>query len=134
MLVEVWRQGLELPEEVLTEVILDAEQLIFKHGYECFFYYLTEEKGYRYFYGGMPLVGGNADLFSESWAWFKIQQEKLVQKNFALTEWEVEEFLESFTVLDPEARIKSLTFHLEIREKAKNRGEEIPFGLWPGDE
>nr|WP_287937160.1 hypothetical protein [Algoriphagus sp.] len=130
LLVEAYRNKLELPEEVLIEVILDAEKVLIDEQQEWIHYILSEEKGYRFFHYPTHYVGGAADLFSESWAWFKPRQEALVEKYFSLTDWEVDEFLQSLSVLDPEGRIKSLTFHLEVREKAKKRGEEIPFGLW----
>lgn len=129
LLVETYQNKIELPEEVLIEVILDAEKLIIDQDQEWIHYMLTPENGYKIPYGPPYYLGGIADLFSETWAWFKPQQCRLVEKYFALTDWEVEEFMDSLDVIDPEGRIKSLTFHLEVREKAKKAGKEIPFGL-----
>lgn len=130
LLVEAWRARVDLPEEVWIEVVLDAEKILMDEGFDCFYYLLTEKNHYRYPYWEKFLAGGNADVFSESWAWYKPRQEKLVQKYYALTEWEAEEFLQSYAVVDPEGRNMTFTFHWEIRQKALSSGEEIPFGLW----
>ncbi|MBC6366934.1 hypothetical protein [Algoriphagus sp. AK58] len=130
LVVESWRLNLDLPEEVLMEVILDGEKIIIENEHEYVHYILKAEEGYRVPYHLKPLVGGSADTFSDSWEWFKSRQEPLVKKYYALTDLEASKYLTGWEVMDPEGRLKSLTFHLDVREKAKNRGEEIPFGLW----
>lgn len=132
LVVEAWRKGLDLPEEVLIEVIMDGEKIIIEEGHEYVYYLLDEKDGYQIPYHLKPLTGKGADTFSDSWVWFRSRQESLVKKYYALTEWETSQYLESWEVVDPESRLKSLTFHWEVREKAKNRGEEIPFGLGEG--
>jgi predicted ferric reductase len=72
-------------------------------------------------------VGELADNFSLSWRWLKPRQEAMVKKYYALTETETDSYLEEVDYLVGELRL--LTFHLDIREKAKKRKAYIPFGL-----
>lgn len=51
----------------------------------------------------------------------------MVKKYYALTETETDSYLEEVDYLVGELRL--LTFHLDIREKAKKRKGYIPFGL-----
>lgn len=130
LVVETWKLGLDLPEEVLMEVIMEGEKLIIAEEHEYVYWLLDEENHFRIPFHLKSLVGNGADLFSDSWPWFRSQQEPLVKKYYALTEEETKTYLENWEVGEPASRLKALSFHIEVREKAKERGEEIPFGLW----
>lgn len=129
LLVQASQEDLELEEDVLIEVILEAEKILKDEGHEYTLYVLQKEESYRIRYWLRYLIGGIADTFSTSWVWFKAQQQPLLRKFYALTEPETVQFLNSWGDVDPESSIRSLTFHLDIRRKAEERGELIPFGL-----
>lgn len=128
-LVELSREKKEVPESELIPVICEAEKILEEGGNQQLLYTLNEEEGYQIRCRSSILTGENADIFSSSFPWLLAMQKPLVQKYFALTESETIQFLESTDVMDPAASIRMLSFHLEVREKARKQGEIIPFGL-----
>lgn len=132
LVVETWSRHLDLPEDVLLEVIMEGEKIIkdMDHEYVYWEGLLTHENGYRIPFYLKPIVGKWADTFAYSWPWFRRSQEELLKKYYALTELETNCYLSGWEDGDPKIRLRELIFHMRVREKAKERGEEIPFGLW----
>lgn len=120
------QQEMDLPEDVLKEIILEAEGILEDDGCEYFLSTLREEESFQILLWERPLVGKLGERFSRSWAWFKPRQEELVKKYYALTESETDQFLEGYDYVDPRVTLKLLSFHLDIRMKAKERGDFIP--------
>jgi hypothetical protein len=119
----------KLTEKVLIEDFQEIEKIIFDEQCEHFFYDLTAEQDYRVHFQEKLLEGDIFNQFSSFWAWFIPLQEKLVKKYYALNEAETDEFIEEGDYFDPELTLKLLSFHMDIRKRARERGEYIPVGL-----
>ena len=128
-LVELSRSEEDLSEEELIQVLCDAEKVIDEDGHHYVYHVLKAEEGYRIHCDRSKLIGGNADIFSETFPWLLNMQKPLVKKYYALTESETIQFLDTTDVPDPLASVQMLSFHLEVRERARKQGEIIPFGL-----
>jgi len=119
----------EFSEKVLIEDFQEIEKIIFDEQCDHFFYDLTAERDYKLHFQEKLLEGDIFNQFSRFWAWFIPLQEKLVKKYYALNEAETDEFIEEGDYLDPDLTLRLLFFHMEIRSKAKARGEYIPVGF-----
>ncbi|MBY5950539.1 hypothetical protein KUV23_06115 [Algoriphagus marincola] len=117
-------------EESLIQRVLKVEKILiendrpyliwlWKNESRCYF------RNYDYF-----LVGGIFESFAKLWSWFKPRQLKLLQKYYALTPEETEEFSTDPNHPDSTDEIYTLTFHLETRKRSRMNGTPIPFGLW----
>lgn len=126
-------RNLDLPEDTLIEIILDGEGILKEKGEEYFVLAFKEEKSFQIALYSFPLAGNLVDIFYRSWDWFAPRQEALVKKYFALTETETDDFMEDIDELTTAVNIRLLSFHLDIRKRAKERGEDIPYGLGEKD-
>ncbi|MFN3999680.1 hypothetical protein [Algoriphagus sp.] len=134
LVVEAIYLNLDLPdEETLIEIILNAEGILKENGEEYFVLALKEKNSFQIALYSLPFEGNLVDIFYRYWAWFAPRQETLVKKYFALNETETDEFLEDKDELTTAVNIRLLSFHLDIRKGAKDRGEDIPFGLGEKD-
>lgn len=125
--VEACKLDYEIHEDFLIDVIQEAERILVEEEKDYLLQELMAEEPYKLMYCSKPFVGEAADNFSASWHWLKPRQEAMVKKYYALTETETDSYLEEFSYSVGELRL--LTFHLDIREKAKKRKGYIPFGL-----
>ncbi|WP_139183709.1 hypothetical protein [Algoriphagus alkaliphilus] len=130
-ILEFSRLNREENEEKLMSGILKIEEIL-NHSL-LFFHRKIEidESGYYWNFGSeFNLRGG---LISEvgKWMddWFYPTQKMLVEKYFALTEAELDRIVEFNEVPEFERRFDILTTHIDIRKKALENGEWIPFYL-----
>ncbi|NVJ48373.1 MAG: hypothetical protein HWE07_14660 [Cytophagia bacterium] len=127
-------QEIDTSEENLTKKILRIEKLLINNDREYFIWLWKNESRYYFENYNYLLVDGIFESFAKLWTWFKPRQLQLLQKYFALTPYETEEFCsneENFTSTDS---IYTLSFHLEIRKKARLSGDFIPMDLWSDDQ
>jgi hypothetical protein len=124
----------EFSEKVLLEDFQEIEKIIFDEQCDHFFYDLTAERDYKLHFQEKLLHGDIFNQFSRFWAWFIPLQEKLVKKYYALNEAETDEFIEAGDYLDPNLTLNLLSFHMDIRKKAKQRKEYIPIRTIDSDE
>jgi len=119
----------DLPEKALIEKVCEIENILIDGPLDEFFNDLNEEADYQMIIQETKLGGEIFDKLKRFLVWFNLLQKQLVQKYYALTESQTDEFIEAEDYLDPELTLKLLFFHMEIRSKAKARGEYIPVGF-----
>lgn len=117
---------LDLSEKVKMEKVRLFERILVNAEFEYLIDLLKPENDYRMIYQTLELVEAPFEDFSRFLAWFKPLQLSLVKKYYSLTEVETEQFLETYEYIDPKFSLTQLGFHMEIRERARKRGEYIP--------
>jgi len=107
------------------EEILDHSLLFFHRKIEF------DESGYHWNFGSEFNLRGGLIAEVGKWMdeWFYPTQKMLVEKYFALTEAELDRIIEFDEVPEFERRYDILTTHMDIRKKALENGERIPFYL-----
>lgn len=108
-----------------VEEILDSSLLFFHQKIE------SDENGYYWKFGREFYLRGGLVTEVGKWmhTWFYPSQKLLVEKYFALTEAELDQIVEFDEVPEFERRYHILTTHMNIRKKAIENGNWIPFYL-----
>lgn len=107
------------------EEILDCSLLFFHQKIE------SDELGFYWKFGGEFYLRGGLLTEVGRWmsTWFYPSQKILTEKYFALTEAELDRIIEFDEVPEFMRRYDILTTHMDIRKKALENGERIPFYL-----
>ena len=113
-------------EKELIGMVLKFENYFWDTEYDYFFQKVNEKNEFEIRFGKNEIKGGIIDIFIELWNWFLPTRKKLVEKYFALTEGELDQFYESEEYYFHELELERLGFHMDIRERARLRGEYIP--------
>lgn len=123
--------SMEDNEEELISGVLKIEEML-----DCsllFFHQKIEldEFGFYWKFGGEFCLRGGLIAEVGRWlnTWFYPSQKMLVNKYFALTEAELDRIVELDEVPEFEQRYHILTTHMNIRKKALENGNWIPFYL-----
>ncbi|MCS5488869.1 hypothetical protein [Algoriphagus limi] len=121
-------------EETLIKKILSIEKTLLKHNHTYLIWVWKNEEQYNFYTNTAFIRGGIFDQFAKLWAWFKPRHLDLLKKYFALTPLETEEFCTELKHESSTDTIHTLSFHLDVRKKARSNGEYIPMGLWSEDQ
>lgn len=122
-------EEIDMDEDSTKEIILEAERILEEGGLAFLLSQVIELNSFQPFSNYPSLKGKLVENFLRTWVWFRSRQKELVKKYYALTESETDEFLENDDYSDPQSTLKLLSFHLDIRNMAKERGEYIPLGM-----
>ncbi|MEB2786302.1 hypothetical protein [Algoriphagus persicinus] len=114
-------------EESLIQKITTIEQILIELKLENLIWVWKNEDLYYFKEHDFHLVDGIFDEFAKLWAWFKPRQIELLEKYFAFTPKETEEYCSKEVDHDP---IYTLSFHLDFRKKNQQNDVQVPFGLW----
>ncbi|SFO18550.1 hypothetical protein SAMN04488519_104207 [Algoriphagus ornithinivorans] len=122
-----WDFSKKINEEELIEKVIQAETIMDEYFCEFLFQNTNLDEDFFINWRGHSFREGYFDLFPIFWKGFIPIRAQLVQKYYALSEYETEDFLEDEYCFNQEETLESLYFHMNIRKEAKERGEEIPF-------
>ncbi|TFV94462.1 hypothetical protein E4S40_10600 [Algoriphagus kandeliae] len=130
---EIFKEN-DFSEKVLIQKIIQIEELLINYDQSYLIWIWKNEEEYFFREHRAFLKGGIFDKFAQLWEWFKPRHLELLQKYFALTPNETEEFCLNQKYYSSTDTIYTLSFHMDIRKKARSKGEYIPMGLWSDEQ